>query len=132
MHTVLQVLCCSKRPRDIDKFEKFAFKTAEMCIEKYSWYKMPPSVHKVLIHGANIIKSFELPIGWYSEEAQEANNKIFRLARSNFSRMTDRVLTNKDTFRYLLLNSDPLLASLRKTAEKRHKPLIKEAKNLLF
>ena len=132
MHTILQVLCCCIKPRDVTKFEKYALETAKICIEKYGWYTMPPSVHKVLIHGANIIKSFDLPIGCYSEEAQEANNKIFRLARANFSRMTQRIFTNEDTFKYLLVNSDPLLASLRKITEKKHKPLCKDAEKLLI
>ena len=131
LYTILQVFTCGRKPRDVSKFENYALKTAQLFIEKYNWYKKPPSVHKMLIHGGKIIRSFELPIGWYSEEAQEANNKIFRKARANFSRMTDRLHTNQDTFKYLLVNSDPFLASLRKTAEKRHKPLTAEAENLL-
>ena len=97
MHIILQVLTCGKKPRDISKFEDYAFKIAEICIQKYDWYTMPPSVHKVLIHGAKIIQSFELPIEWYTEEAQIANNKIFRNARANFSRMISRFKTNEDT-----------------------------------
>lgn len=93
---------------------------------------MPPSVHKILIHGGDIIESFDLPIGWYSEEAQECNNKIFRQARANFSRMTTRVQTNIDTFNYLLLNSDPLLAELRDTHKRSHQDLTKEAEKLFI
>lgn len=53
----------------------------------YPWYKLPPSVHKLLIHGSEIIKTFELSSGFYSEESQEGTNKIFRKARANNSRM---------------------------------------------
>ena len=93
---------------------------------------MLPSVHKILIHGAKIMKSFDLEIGCYSEESQECNNKIFRLARANFSRMTDRISTNDDIFKYLLVKSDPFLTPLRKITERKHRPLTDEANELLL
>ena len=34
------------------EFNKFAKEIAAMYIEKYQWYYMPASVHKILIHGA--------------------------------------------------------------------------------
>jgi len=46
--------------------------TAQLYVELYDWYRMPPSVHKVLIHGALVIKYSLLPIGFLSEEAQES------------------------------------------------------------
>ena len=42
---------------------------------------MPPSVHKMLEHVAVVFMALELPIGAYSEEAQEAMNKEIRKAR---------------------------------------------------
>jgi len=60
---------------NIDKFEVYCWETAELYTNLYSWYYMPPSVHKILIHGSSIIKSFVLPIGVLSEEAQESRNK---------------------------------------------------------
>lgn len=36
---------------DINKFEVYAFETAKLYVKNYDWYKMPPAVHKVLIHG---------------------------------------------------------------------------------
>lgn len=35
-------------------------------------------MHLVLVHGADIMETFELPIGTYSEEALEARNKHIR------------------------------------------------------
>jgi len=49
---------------------------------QFIFYSMPSSVHKVLLHGSNIIKHLDLPIGCLSEETQEASNKIFRKARA--------------------------------------------------
>lgn len=84
---------------------------------------MPPSVHKVLIHGADIMESFEFAIGLTSEEAQENNNKYVRKARLEHSRMTGRKETNEDMFKHLLVNSDPFLVNYRIRTER--KPMVK-------
>lgn len=112
LHNILQVLTCGNMV-DCRKFENYCSRTVELCVELYSWYKLPPSVHKVLLHGSKIIESLKLPIGWFSKEPQEANNKIFRKARANNSRMCERKLTNEDIMHQLLISSDPLISSLR-------------------
>ena len=33
---------------------------------------MPVTVHKILLHGCDVIKYFDIPIGMHSEEALEA------------------------------------------------------------
>ena len=43
---------------------------------------MPPTVHKMLIHGGEIIRRALVPIGWLSEEAQEARNKDYRYVKT--------------------------------------------------
>lgn len=47
---ILQTLS-SKHEINAEKFGKYATKTAELYVSLYSWYRMPPSVHKILIHG---------------------------------------------------------------------------------
>lgn len=74
---------------------------------------MPVTVHKILFHGGAIISSCILPIGNFSEEAQEARNKESRQYRELFTRKTSRVDTNIDLLHRLLITSDPLIASLR-------------------
>lgn len=93
---------------------------------------MPPSVHKVLIHICDIMELFPKPIGYYSEEAQEANNKLFRKARIFHSRMMNIFQTNEDIMHYLLCMSDPLISSLRIVESKNNKDLIPEAKKFLI
>lgn len=66
---------------DVDKFKHYAKETAVIYKKYYNWYYMPPSVHKLLFHGGDIIASLNLPIGLYSEEAQEARNKDFKRIR---------------------------------------------------
>lgn len=115
----------------MNKFKHYARETAELCIQKYPWYLMPPSVHKVLIHGHAIMKSFNLLIKWYSEEPQENNNKRFRKARAEYSRMYSSRETNEDTFKFLMSNSDPFVSKFRFVVEKRHLDKSKEAMELL-
>lgn len=103
----------SSKPLDISKFRSYAYETAQLYVHLYKWYFMPPSVHKVLIHGADIIDTFDLPIGLFSEEAQEARNKDFRNVRENNSRKSSRINTNEDILHWLLISSDPVISSLR-------------------
>lgn len=127
---ILQVLACGK-DIDCNKFEKYCLDTAELCVNLYPWYNIPPTVHKVLLHGSSIIKHFGLPIGCLSEEAQEASNKIFRKARAQHSRMISREATNEDIMHYLLISSDPFISSIRIKQEKKLRDLSPEVKDLL-
>jgi len=76
---------------DLEKFEIYTTETAELFINLYGWYKMLPFVHKVLLHGSNIMRKLILPIGYFSEEAQESGNKIFKAARRYYSRTCSTV-----------------------------------------
>ncbi|XP_070168831.1 uncharacterized protein [Polyergus mexicanus] len=69
--TILQIFSCGLEV-DLDKFEKYTIETAKLYVQHYSWYKMPPAVHKVLIHGRKIMEELSISIGHLSEEAQEA------------------------------------------------------------
>ncbi|KAK2583955.1 hypothetical protein KPH14_001214 [Odynerus spinipes] len=77
------------------------------------WNHMPPTVHKVLIHGEKIIESFILPIGKFSEETQEVLNKVFRHCREFRARKMLRKSTNEDILNNLLMSSDPRISTLR-------------------
>ena len=52
-----------------------------------------------------------LPIGCYSEEAQESRNKDNRLYRIKHARKISRTATITDQFSYLLITSDPSVSS---------------------
>lgn len=54
---ILQTLSCEYH-LNFEKFENYCYETAELYINLYDWYYMPPSVHKILLHGASIAKSF--------------------------------------------------------------------------
>lgn len=88
--------------------------TKQIYLDLYSWYYMPSSVHKVLVHGCNIIEFFDLPIGQLSEEALEARHKEIRKIRLYNARKSSRVSNNMDVIKKLVLTSDPELANFRK------------------
>lgn len=114
-----------------DEFEKYARETAKLYVEKYPWWYMPPSVHKVLIHGSSVIKSFLVPIGQLSEEALEAGNKDFRNIREWHTRKTSRIDNCTDVIHHLLFQSDPLISQFRIVKEKAKLPLSAEALELI-
>ncbi|XP_052835600.1 uncharacterized protein LOC128252141 [Drosophila gunungcola] len=108
MHTVLIVV-----DQDIDeeKFGQYALETASNFVTLYPWYYMPLTLHKLLIHGTEVINYALLPIGQLTEEAQEARNM--------------------DVFNRLLMSSDPLLSSFCWKAQKQSRQVPKSALKLL-
>lgn len=131
---LLQALS-SNKAIDARKFGLFAKETAELYVSKYSWYYMPVTVHKILIHGEDIIKNALVPIGQLSEEAQEARNKDFRKFRETRSRKINRKSTNEDILNNLLISSDPLITHLRRDNAERganSEIMLPEVKSLLI
>jgi hypothetical protein len=116
---------------DVSKFKIYAFATARLFVKKYPWYNMPPTVHKILIHGPDIISNALLPIGQLSEEAQEARNKEIKKYRLGYSRKISRTKTNQDVLNMLLISSDPMITSLRKLPQKKTRQLSSTARELL-
>ena len=93
---------------------------------------MTPTLHKVLVHGPDIVENALLPIGQLSEEAAKARNKHFREYRLSYARKFSRKDCNQDIINRLLLTSDPLLSSIGKKKHKLTKPFSKEAVELLL
>ena len=130
-YIILQVLA-SGYEVNIEKFQEYCNFTAKLYIELYSWYKMPPTVHKVLIHGSAIVEHLDLAIGSLSEEAQEASNKIFKRARLCNSRNFSRTLSNEDVFHYMLISSDPVVSSIRIKTEKKKEEMLPDTLELVY
>lgn len=110
---VLLQAIASSRQIDPQKFDHYAKNLAKLVIDKYGWYYMPATVHKILFHGAEIIKYAIIPIGQLSEEVIEARHKEFRKYRLENSRKISRKATNEDLLHHLLISSDPVISSLR-------------------
>lgn len=130
-YIILQVLASGENINP-EKFDHFAKETANLFIDLYGWYYMPASIHKILMHGAEIIQNFIFPIGNLSEEAAEARNKHFRHYREFHARKCNRKCTNEDILHNLLLSSDPLISTLRlKCDSKKSRIMDEEALFLL-
>lgn len=97
---------------NIDQFDAYCLVTANKYVSLYNWYYMPTTVHKILIHGSQVIENVVIPIGQLTEEAQEAKNKEMRRYREHHSRKCSRLKTNEDVFKRLLLSSDPILSTI--------------------
>lgn len=130
LRTILETLSSGFRV-DADKFAAFALETAKLYVRLYGWHPMTPTLHKILMHGAEVINHALLPIGQLSEEAAEARNKHFRNYRLNFARKFSRTQCNRDVLNRLLLSSDPFLSSSRQTPRKKSKPFSAETLGML-
>lgn len=128
---VILQLIASGLQINTEKFEKYTKSTAKLFVELYGWYNMPAKVHKILIHGSEIIKNALVPIGQLSEEAQKAMNKNLRSIRQYNTTETSRINTNEKLLHNLLVSSDPLISSMRPRQTKSKEPLFEEAKELL-
>lgn len=114
---VILIALSSRKKIDVEKFDAYATDTIHRYNLFYSWYLMPATVHKILFHGTRIMEFFDLPIGYYSEEAQEARNKDFKRIRECNTRKISRSATNEDIIHGLLISSDPVISSLRNISE---------------
>lgn len=108
------IIIASGHKINIEPYEKLLQTARKKYLELYGWYYMPVTMHKLLIHSADIISMFDLPVGALSEEALEAMHKILRTNRLKHTRKSSRVNTNKDLMNYMLFQSDPALAEKRR------------------
>lgn len=130
LKVILDTLCCGYKI-DVEGFDRYCDETAQLYVSLYNFYPMSPTLHKVLRHGAEVIKEAILPIGQLSEEAAEARNKHIRLYRLNYSRKFSRIDCNMDVLNRLLLTSDPLITGMRRNLHKKRNTLPKDVLNLL-
>lgn len=114
----------------IVEFKKYCIETANIYTSLYNWYFMSVTVHKVLIHSADIINTQPLPIGTLSEDIQESRQKDFKNYRLFYARKTSRLSTNTDIFNLLLITSDPVITNLREKPKHKVVPFAKEVTNL--
>ena len=129
LHTVLVAISC-KCALNPEKVDKYCQETAELLVSLYPWYKMPVSVHILLIHGGSIINNSLLPIGMMSEESQEARNKDNKLFRRKHARKTSRVDNMSDVFHRLMVTGDIVISSLSLKSPQA-KPLPREVRDML-
>jgi len=122
----------SRHQINAEKFGHFCTETLEIYLTDAGWFNLSPTLHKILIHGKDIIKACPVPLGWTSEEGSESNNKFVRRYLSNHTRKTSHIDTLTDLFNRLLEVSDPCLTTTTwKKDKKNSRTLTPEMKELL-
>lgn len=115
LYVLLCVINCSHQI-DVQKFEAFCMETAEIWIREYSWYKMPVSIHTLLVHAARYLEMIDMPISFMTEQCIETGNKVSKYARLNHTRKISRLATMTDHMNWLMGISDPVVATKLQTA----------------
>lgn len=127
---ILQVISCGYKI-DTNNFRAYALETAKLFISLYRWYNMPASVHKILIHGADVMDTLLLPIGQLSEEALEARHKECRYFREHNTRKTSRKENIEDLLHALFISSDMVISALRPLPQRKLTSLPEEVIHML-
>ena len=72
---------------------------------------MSPTLHKILMHGGDIIRQFPPTItsGMLSEEPGESSNKDIKHVQLAHARQSSLTFRNLDTFLWLIGRSDPVI-----------------------
>jgi hypothetical protein len=96
---------------NLEIFDQYFKETAELYIKLCNWYRMPPSMYKILMHRFIVIQYALFSIGQLSEEAQESRNKDYSNFRENNIRKMSKISTNTDLMHALLISSDPVISS---------------------
>jgi len=97
---------------DGEKFGQICKETHAMYFDENlgaKWYNIPPTLHKVLVHGQDLVQNCPLPIGLTNEEAGEGNNKILRNVKLHHTRKTSWTAGMSDLFHRLMDSSDPII-----------------------
>jgi hypothetical protein len=105
---------------DLKKFDEQCKETETIYHQSVGWYNIPPTIHKVLRHGKDLIENCALPIGLTSEEASEANNKVLRHVRLYHARKTSWLDHLSDLFHRMTDISDPVILAISSTKNKNH------------
>ncbi|CAG7819533.1 unnamed protein product [Allacma fusca] len=131
--TVLITLS-SQFPINPGRFKVHCISLFNKLMDEYSWYLLPSSIHKILIHGAEIISASPLPVGMLAEDCAESRNKCYKFDRTYRARKTSRLDTLTDMFHRSLGTSDPLISSIslrRRAIVRKRKTLPAEVIDLL-
>lgn len=111
LFTILVSISCEYEV-DAKKFKDFCEETAKLYLKEYDWYPMSATLHKILIHGSQILEAAVLPLGFLAENASEARNKFYKKDRIAHARKDSRVHNMIDVYGRAMDSSDPLLSSL--------------------
>jgi hypothetical protein len=137
LHTIWSTMA-SGYQIDGEKFGQICKETHALYFDETkgaNWYNIPPTLHKVLVHGQALVEKCPIPIGLTNEEASEANNKILRNIKMHHARRTSWTDGMSDLFHRMMDSSDPVILEhtnkSKNKKQKQKKPLSQDVLNLL-
>lgn len=89
LYIILVAISC-EYSIDAKKFGNFCRQLAERYVQSYNWHPMTVTIHKILVHGEEIITSCSLPVDMLSEQAAESRNTFWRSDREHHCRKINR------------------------------------------
>ena len=104
---------------NLEAFEKYTIDSRKLYLKHYSWYYMPVTVHKILIHSVEVIKHALLPIGMLSDEAIKARHKQIRKYREGHARKMSHESNIQEVLNFLLVSFDPVIFVLTPFRQKK-------------
>ena len=129
LHTLL--MCCSSKDEvDPEKLKKFCSETHDVIKSSVGW-GIPPGVHTLLFHSHQLLRLVPMPLGYWSEEAQESINKEIKRFLRRHVRTDTEEHTNRDLMMRLLNVSDPELVLIFNDNEHQHQTPTTEVQALL-
>lgn len=104
------ILACyrSKANIDYDALSIISKSTYRMHFTLYPWARMNPTKHKLLIHGPEVGKLFNLPLSFLAEDGQESWHKMYRKNIVGHARQDKREHRLTDTFDTAIYATDPV------------------------
>jgi len=116
----------SNKEIDVEKFCSYCTDTEKLYLSLYSWHHLPPTIHKILHYGAEVIEylTSSLPIKAFSAEALEARHKSIRQFRGHHAQKTSQEASTRDVINMLLVSSDPVIASFWKEQQEPWKSML--------
>ena len=101
------------KPHQIKWFENVNY-VYDFYIKNFAEFaSMSPTIHKLLIHGWNIIESLDFGPGTYTEQSQECMNKIIRKTRDCYARKMSFIENMQDLANNLYVRSDPAIRNCK-------------------
>ena len=122
IHTNLSVcprIYNSDREINTERLDILCKNTYEYIVIRFPWANISPTLHKLLTHSSELIRTCNNSHGLkvFSEEAAEVSNKLIRRYREHLARKMSFSLNTRDIFMRLMCNSYPVLNVYRKSTK---------------
>ena len=108
---VIWVALASSLPICPEKFKAFCDHIKSIYLENCGWYKMSPTLHKILIHGHEILSLLPDTVtsGMLSEEPAESSNKDVKMFQKYHAPQDSPTKRNLAVFNRINDRSDPVV-----------------------